>query len=175
VTIRPIRPDDADRLRELRLEALRTCPIALTADLGEAESRPPEWWRDKAEQSVGAGAALIVLAETDAADPGGAGRLAGMAGVWASRNPKLAHAGTLWGVFVGPAFRGTGVGSRLVRACVDWAREKPLAVVRLGVSAGNDAAVRCYERCGFVPYGVEPMTVKWDGRYYDELLMALRL
>lgn len=167
MTIRPIRPEDADALRELRLEALRTCPVALTADPAEAEARPPAWWREMAERNGGEGAGVIMLAETEG--------VAGMAGVWAPTNPKLAHAGTLWGVYVRPAFRGTGIGARLVRACIDWARAKPLAVVRLGVAVGNDAAIRCYERCGFVPYGVEPLTVRWEGKYYDEVMMALRL
>jgi len=175
VTIRPVRPEDAEALRELRLEALRTCPVALTADPGEAEAHPPSWWREMAERNGGDATGVIMLAETDLAGGGAALRLAGMAGIWVSTNPKLSHAGTLWGVYVRPSFRGSGVGSRLVMACIDWARAKPLAVVRLGVAVGNDAAIRCYERCGFVPYGIEPLTVRWEGRYYDEVLMALHL
>ena len=175
MTIRPIRPEDAEALRELRLEALHDSPVALTADPAEAEARPPGWWREKAERSGGDGTGIIVLAETQSAGAAGPGPLAGMAGIWASTNPKLAHAGTLWGVYVRPAFRGAGVGGRLVDACVDWARQKALLVVRLGVTVGNDAAIRCYERRGFVPYGVEPLAVRWEGRIHDELLMALRL
>jgi RimJ/RimL family protein N-acetyltransferase len=166
---RPATPGDAPYLRELRLEALARHPLAFTADLAEAEARPIEAWREQIENSTGEGNALIVLAEA----PGGA--LAGMAGVYTPPQPKLAHVGTIWGVYVREAFRGRGIGEALVRACIDWARGKGLAGLRLSVVDGNKAALRCYERCGFVPYGVEPIAVRWEGRLYDEVLLALRL
>jgi RimJ/RimL family protein N-acetyltransferase len=34
------------------------------------------------------------------------------------------------------------------------------------------AAIRCYNRCGFTVYGVEPQAIRHDGVMYDELLMA---
>jgi GNAT superfamily N-acetyltransferase len=81
----------------------------------------------------------------------------------------------VWGVYVREAFRRRGVGERLVLACVDWARRRGLLVLKLSAVQGNGEAVRCYERCGFVAYGVEPAAVLWEGRLYDETLMALRL
>ena len=39
----------------------------------------------------------------------------------------------------------------------------------------NEPARRLYERLGFVEYGVEKSSLKQDGRYYDEILMALDL
>jgi RimJ/RimL family protein N-acetyltransferase len=167
--IRPVTPADADALRDLRVEAPRLHPLAFTADLAEAEARPIEAWREQAERSTGDAAALIVLAEASG------GGLAGMAGVYTPPQPKLAHLGTVWGVYVREAFRGQGAGEALVRACADWARRKGLAGLRLSVVEGNDAALRCYERCGFVRYGVEPIAVNWGGRLYDEVLLALRL
>ena len=169
IVLRAVTPGDAEAWRELRLEALRRHPLAFTADLAEAEARPLEAWRQQAADSGGGGSALVVVAV------GSAGILVGMAGVYTPPQPKLAHLGTVWGVYVREAFRGRGVGDALLRACIDWARGKGLAGLRLSVVAGNDAAVRCYERCGFVRYGVEPMAVNWEGRVYDETLMALRL
>jgi ribosomal protein S18 acetylase RimI-like enzyme len=169
ILIRPVVPEDAESLRELRLEALRRHPLAFTADLAEAERRPPDAWREQVARSTGDGADVIVVAQ--AAD----GALAGMSGVYTPPQPKLAHLGTVWGVYVREAFRGRGAGEALLRACVEWARKKGLAGLRLSVVEGNDAALRCYERCGFVRYGVEPIAVQWEGRPYDEVLLALRL
>jgi RimJ/RimL family protein N-acetyltransferase len=51
-----------------------------------------------------------------------------------------------------------------------------MRVVKLGASiADNGSARRCYERCGFVPYGIEPLATCVEGKYYDEVLMSLRL
>jgi RimJ/RimL family protein N-acetyltransferase len=48
-----------------------------------------------------------------------------------------------------------------------------MRIVRLATAAGNEAAVRCYERCGFTPYGLEPEALFVGGRAVDDLLMAL--
>jgi RimJ/RimL family protein N-acetyltransferase len=168
ITIRTVRPDDAEALRELRLEALRTCPTAFSADPAEAGARPMEWWHERVRRSAGDGVeAIFVAARGD--------RLVGMAGIWTTAAPKQAHRADVWGVSVRPAARGRGVGARLVDAAIDWARGRGLLLVTLAVTVGNDAARRCYERAGFTVYGVQPMVIRVDGVFYDELLMAKRL
>jgi ribosomal protein S18 acetylase RimI-like enzyme len=169
VIVRPVRTDDLDALRAMRIEAVRDYPLAFTADLAETQERPIEWWRDFVARHTGDGANVIMLADA------GGGRLAGMTGVWAPTAPKLAHAGNVWGVYVRPAYRGRGVGEQLLRACFDWARRKQLVTLKLSVVAGNDTARRCYERCGFTTYGVEPLAVRWESQLHDELLMAIHL
>jgi RimJ/RimL family protein N-acetyltransferase len=170
MTIRPIRLDDLDAFRAMRIEAVRDCPLGFTADLAMVEARTDDEWRQQVARSTGDGRDVIMLA-----DAGPERGLAGMAGVFTMEQPKLAHVGTVWGVYVRPAFRGRGVGERLLRACIDWAGRQGRVTLKLGVTAGNDAARRCYERVGFTTYGVEPVAVQWEGRFYDELLMVLRL
>jgi len=116
----------------------------------------------------GEGSGVIVVAEA------GDG-LVGMAGVFTPTQTKLAHVGMVWGVYVVPEMRGHGIGSRLVAACIGWAREKKMRGLKLAVVEGNDDAKRCYQRLGFVVYGVEPWAVRWQGRYHAEVLMALGL
>lgn len=169
VRVRTVVAADADALRTLRLEALRLHPVALTTDLAETEARPPDYWRELIDRSGGDGGEVTVVADA------GARGLAGMAGVFTSKQPKLAHAGTVWGVYVRENFRGAGVGEALVSACVRWARERGLITLKLWVMVGNESAIRCYERCGFVRSGIEPLAVRWEGRFYDEALMVLRL
>ena len=167
--IRPVQPGDVESFRAMRLEAVRDYPLAFTADLGEAVARPLEWWQDLIKRGAGDGAEVIMVADA------GGGELAGMTGLFAPPKGKLAHVGTIWGVYVRPLHRGRRLGERLVRACLEWARQKPLVTVKLSVVAGNESAIRCYERCGFVRYGVEPVAVQWEGVLHDEVLMALRL
>ncbi len=166
--IRTVRRDEAAALRDLRLEALRLCPTAFSADLAISEARPIDWWRDLAEKNAGEGEqAIFVSAEGD--------RLVGMAGVWGTAEPKQAHRANIWGVYVRPDARGRGLGRRLVDAAVDWAAGKGKLIVELAVVVGNGAARRCYERAGFGVYAVQPMVVRVDGVFYDELLMVKRL
>jgi RimJ/RimL family protein N-acetyltransferase len=64
------------------------------------------------------------------------------------------------------------IGEALIGECLAWARTQGLAVVKLGVVTTNTSAIRCYARCGFTVFGVEPKAIFYDGVYYDELLMA---
>lgn len=173
-TVRPTGAADGPVLRELRLEALRAHPTAFTACLAEAEARPPESWRDTAAAGAGAGPQVIIIATVPTAVCP-AGEPAAMAGIFTPPQPKLAHAGTLWGVYTRAAHRGRGVGTAVVSACIAWARGRGLLRLRLSVVEGNDTARRCYERLGLEPYGREPDVVLWDGRLYGETLMTLRL
>jgi GNAT superfamily N-acetyltransferase len=169
IRIRTTSAADAQQLRDLRLEALRLHPVAFTADLAESEAQPPSFWAERARAGAGGdGRQALFVADLDDA-------LTGMAGIHLQPNrPKLAHSATIWGVYVRAAARRRGVGQRLVAACCDWARANGLRVVKL--AAVNDGpAKRCYERCGFVTYGVDPMAVHVDGQFYDEYLMALKL
>ncbi len=40
---------------------------------------------------------------------------------------------------------------------------------------GNEQARRLYARLGFVEYGIEKNSLKYFGKYYDEILMAKEL
>jgi hypothetical protein len=40
------------------------------------------------------------------------------------------------------------------------------------VVVGNEQARRLYARLGFVEYGLEKNSLKFRGRYFDEILMA---
>ena len=55
----------------------------------------------------------------------------------------------LWGMWVEPTARRSGVAVELLEAAVAWAREAGSQVVQLWIMEGNDAAGRLYERAGF--------------------------
>ncbi len=161
--------EDGAALRAIRLEALRDCPVAFTADLAESENFRLDYWRDLASRGSGNGCEAVFLAQLD-------GQVVGMLGIFADvRRPKLRHSATIWGVYVRFAHRGNGVAAQLLDAAIQWARAKPLVMVKLSVVEGNTIARRCYERSGFAAYGVEPKAIFLDGRYFDEVLMAIHL
>jgi ribosomal protein S18 acetylase RimI-like enzyme len=53
-------------------------------------------------------------------------------------------------MWVAPELRGTGVARELVERVVEWSRAHGRARVVLSVEAGNAAAARLYEKCGFL-------------------------
>jgi ribosomal protein S18 acetylase RimI-like enzyme len=69
-------------------------------------------------------------------------------------------------------WRSQHIAEALIEACVAWARAQGIVILKLGVSANNTPAMRCYVRCGFQVYGVDPKVILHEGVYYDELLMA---
>ncbi|RCK28671.1 GNAT family N-acetyltransferase [Thalassospira lucentensis] len=59
------------------------------------------------------------------------------------------------GIFVDPIARGQGVGTALLAAVADTARERGLSQVRLDVIDINPRARALYERCGFRATGTQ--------------------
>ena len=98
----------------------------------------------------------------------------GIAVLIVHQSPKMAHKGSLVGMYVRPEARRTGVARRLVEAIIDTAR-RHVEVVQLTVVMGNEPARRLYAGLGFVEYGVEKRALKQGDRYFDEILMALDL
>jgi ribosomal protein S18 acetylase RimI-like enzyme len=52
-------------------------------------------------------------------------------------------------VSVSSGWTGLGIGSRLMHDCIEYAKLNGMREVRLDVAAGQRAAVRLYEKCGF--------------------------
>ncbi len=168
-TVRPTRTSDAPAFRDLRLEALKRHPEAFGADYETCSAWPDAEWENRVERGAGDEHGITYVAES----PNGA--LAGMTGVFRGDGPKARHGGLIWGVYVREAWRGRGVAEALLGACVDWAREHGLRLVKLAVVTTNAPAIRLYVRRGFSVYGVEPEVIFADGVYHDELLMVRRL
>ncbi|MFL6075941.1 MAG: GNAT family N-acetyltransferase [Mycobacteriales bacterium] len=61
---------------------------------------------------------------------------------------------TLASLYVRPTHRSGGVGADLVRAFRDWARDRGADRVAVTAYAANAAALRFYQREGFVPHTV---------------------
>ena len=168
VGVRPTREADAEAYRELRLEALRTHPEVFGADYAESLARPIERWQQNVRDGAGGELGILYVAEA-------AGGLVGTTGIYRDSGAKMRHSANIWGVYVRPKWRSAGVADALIGACVGWASELHLRLVKLSVVTTNAAAIRCYVRCGFSVYGVEPEVIYHNDVYYDELLMARRL
>lgn len=166
IVIREANVADAVRYRALRLEALQDSPIAFTADYQKNANQLPKYWEDLL--SPQGDESTIFVAEHGE-------QLIGMTGIARGNSPKTRHGAWIWGVFVTPAWRGLRVADELIYSCFSWAKARKIVLAKLGVTAVNAPAIKCYERCGFKSYGTEPRAVFYEGRYYDEHLMSVDL
>jgi len=159
--IRRLTSADATAYREIRLTGLRDSPEAFGSTFIRESTQPLAWFCDRLANSAVFGAFQPTV-------------LLGVAGLAIREGEKERHKGLLWGMYVRPDARKAGVGKRLVEAVIDHARAH-VEVIQLSVISENEPARRLYAGLGFVEYGLEKDSLKQNGRYYDEILMALDL
>ncbi len=100
------------------------------------------------------------------------GKVVGWCDIRRSDRPTHAHCGTL-GMGIIPGYRDKGLGTRLIAAALDLAREREFHRVQLQVYATNTRAIALYEKVGFVREGVARDEVKIDGQFIDSIGMAV--
>jgi ribosomal protein S18 acetylase RimI-like enzyme len=93
----------------------------------------------------------------------------------ASRFASSDHVLTLNGIAVDPARQGRGTGRALVDAAIAEARRRGARRLTLRVFSPNERARRLYEAAGFAVEGVLRGEFFLDGRYVDDILMAVEL
>lgn len=100
--LRRLCASDAEAYRELRLEGLRNHPEAFGASWEEEAAKPLDWFADRLERNVAIAGCADDL------------QLLGTAGLGVQQALKLRHKGVLWGMYVRPGARGTGLAAALV-------------------------------------------------------------
>lgn len=158
ILLREASPKDAIAFRDLRLYALQDSPTAFGADYQKNLSQPTQYWEDLLTMHADESTLLLAVHEDN---------LIGMTGISRGSSPKTRHSATIWGVYVRPEWRGLHIAEELIRDCFTWARARKIVAARLGVTATNMSAIRCYERCGFIITGTEPRAVYYEGQYHD--------
>ena len=165
--IAPLTPSDVAEYRRVRLRALAENPESFRSNADEEAAKPLSWWTER----------LAPREQSDAAFFGawtGARELIGTSGLLFESRRNTRHTATIVGMYVAPEHAARGVGARLLGACIDLARaDACIEILYLTVTSTNAAAIRLYERSGFVVYGREPRSMRIDDRTFDKLLMAL--
>ncbi|MBD8147061.1 GNAT family N-acetyltransferase [Pseudomonas fluorescens] len=157
--IRQLLSNDAQAYRALMLEAYEAYPQAFTSSVAERAAMPLSWWEKRLDNPLD----RLLGAFED-------GRLAGIVGLAFEPREKARHKVTLFGMYVTQPYQHRGLGRQLVEAALAQARRHPrLQLIQLTVTAGNDAALALYQRCGFIQYGLEPLAVRVGDEYFDKI------
>ncbi len=147
--VRRIGADEWQEFRRLRLEALRSEPLAFVEQHDVSAAEPDDFWQTRVRRG--------------ATDPTSATFVAVHAGQMVGKatgfiDDEVAEPTVhLVGVYVTPAYRGAdiGVSQALVKAVMRWARDEAHAhQMRLFVTQANGRAEAFYRRLGFVQTGV---------------------
>jgi RimJ/RimL family protein N-acetyltransferase len=159
--LRDARPRDARALARLLDAVASESRSGLLMEPGQRTAR--DWRRAIIESSMHLRSAFLV-AEMD-------GRLAADLAVQPAANPASQHV-CIIGMSVAAPFRGVGLGGALLELALEWAAAWTYSKATLSVLGHNDAAVRFYERHGFIHEGRRVAQFIRAGQYSDEVLMA---
>ena len=163
-SIRRLVPADAEAYRALMLEAYARHPDAFTSSVAERAKLPLTWWQSRLDD--GADAPDIVFGAFEG------GSLAGAVGLSFEIREKARHKSTLFGMYVADAHRHRGLGRALVANALAAARQREgVRLMQLTVTDRNAEARDLYARCGFVPFGLEPLAVAVGSGYVAKVHM----
>ena len=142
--IRRLRSDEWRAYRDIRLRALQDSPQAFGSTFEVESAKLDDYWEARLAAAAKSPHQSPLIAEEGT-------RKVGLVWVWIDpERTDEAHVIQMW---VAPEVRGQGCGARLVKAAVDWARERKVRSIHLRVTCGDTAAVRLYQRAGFQPVG----------------------
>jgi RimJ/RimL family protein N-acetyltransferase len=102
------------------------------------------------------------------------GALVGRLSIGRDPHPASTHVADV-GLMVALDARRQGVGTALMRAAVDWARETGVHKLELHVFPWNEAAIALYEAFGFEREGYRKRHYRRGGEFVDAILMAYEL
>ena len=102
------------------------------------------------------------------------GTLVGRLSVGRDPHPASAHVADV-GLMVALDARRQGVGTALLQAAVEWAREAGIRKLELHVFPWNEAAIALYEAFGFQREGFRKGHYRRGGEFVDAILMAYEI
>jgi ribosomal protein S18 acetylase RimI-like enzyme len=162
VTVHLLDEADWQTYRRIRLKSLESDPEAFAATVAEEQGYDEELWRARMNRS------RRLLAQRGDDD-------AGVASVGQARDADGIEEGIaeLFGMWVRPELRGTGIAWHLVMAAAAQAHRDGFRQLRLWVSTDNGRAIGFYSSYGFRPADERRPMVTDDS--VEEIAMVLPL
>jgi ribosomal protein S18 acetylase RimI-like enzyme len=147
-------------LKEIRLELLQNYPTYFGSSFLEEKSFSDEVWKNRLSKKT-----VTYYGMFDQ------NKLIGIAVVVKNPRSKMAHSATINSVYVRPAYQHKGVAIKLLNRIFKDAHESNIEQLTLSVVSSNTSAIKLYNELGFVEYGRHPKSIRYEGKYYEQILM----
>jgi GNAT superfamily N-acetyltransferase len=142
IEVRCIRSGEWERLRDIRLQALRDTPSAFATTFAEAAAYPASVWQERAASGA-VGDDQITLVALQGEETVGMTAALCRPGIDRDVVPIIS-------VFVSALARRQGVGGRLIHLAEEWARTRGRSRTSLWVEELNTPARGFYRAIGYV-------------------------
>ncbi len=154
--ITQLSPGDWQAYRDIRLEALKSDPLAFGGTYEEECEKTEAQWRSFMANM------WFALADDN---------VVGMIGLLRDTGFTGGHRAHLISMWVKPAYRGQGIGKQLVQYLQELAKTCSILKFYLHVTSTQEAAITLYESVGFKKVGVLKRHTRDENNYYDTYLM----
>ena len=165
VEVRRLAPEDWQRLRSIRIEALETSPLAFITTADEARRDSDSMWQERTQKGA---LGLEQVTMVGVAGPDTVGMAIGV-----RRTKRPLDVVPIVAVFVSERARRQGVGGRLMLGVERWATDVGARRTSLWVVDGNDGAQSFYESLGYVAtldrQRISVPPVRWETRFEKRL------
>lgn len=157
IEIKKLNEDRWQDFRDLRLEALKTEPIAFSNSDEEEQVLPEPVWRERIKN--------VIFAMSD-------NKPVGMAGNFRSNRIKTNHVCEIYGMYVRKEYRSQGIGKKLLEAMLEEIQNlKGVTKIKIGVNPAQKAAEHLYWKYGFKAAGHFKKDMCINGIFYDEIFL----
>ena len=158
--IRRLRKTDLQNFFECRLRALKSSPSAFLISYDEEKTKGADHFLKSLEHDGNERAIFGAFA---------GGEIIGTLGIYREDHSRINHKATIWGVHVDAGFRGQGVGRKLLKRALGFAKdEMGVLSVALSVESKNTPAQKLYASQGFKTWGTEPKAMRHEDLLLDE-------
>jgi ribosomal protein S18 acetylase RimI-like enzyme len=169
VTVRSLGEDDWREFKAIRLAALRDSPDAFAASVDDEEGFEEDFWRLRVRRST----RLVAVRLTG--DGQAEGQAVGVVSLGQGKDEE-GRVAEIFGLWVAPDARGTGVATKLVEASAERAKRDGRTHVSYWVGTDNGRAVAFASGIGFRPTDFRrPMRVTPGDGEDDEEEIAMVL
>jgi ribosomal protein S18 acetylase RimI-like enzyme len=130
--VKKLPPDRWQDYRDLRLEALKSDPIAFSSSYEEELTLTKEIWQGRVRN------ALFALKNSE---------LVGMVAIVLNDRVKTKHIAHIFSVYVKKEYRNQGIGTKLIARAIEYAEEsKDISKIKVSVNPEQSFAMRLYEK-----------------------------
>jgi ribosomal protein S18 acetylase RimI-like enzyme len=157
ITVKKLDEANWQDFRDLRLEALKTEPIAFSSSYEEEQFLPEPAWRERIKN--------VLFAMSD-------NKPVGMAANFRDNRIKTNHVCEIWGMYVRKEYRRQGIDKKLLEAVLEEIQNlKGVTKIIIGVNPAQISTEHLYLKYGFCVVGHLKKEIHVNGNFYDELIL----